>query len=97
MTAEAKDLGGAAEAMMRAISEIEGRYALRDYEVMGCLITVVAHAHACRVKDPTRNEAAIEDFLAEFKIQAAEWLRSAEVLQERRWRGLDGPGRVGHA
>lgn len=97
MTAEARDLGGAAEAMMRAISEIEGRYALGDYEVMGCLITVVAHAHACRVMDPARSEAAIEDFLAEFKIQAAEWLRSPEVLQERRRRGLDGPEQVGHA
>lgn len=28
---------------------------------------------------------------------AAEWLRSPEVLQERRRRGLDGPGQAGHA
>ncbi|MCG8595635.1 MAG: hypothetical protein MI785_14905 [Kiloniellales bacterium] len=97
MTAEAKDLGAAAAAMMTAISEIEGRYELRSSEVMGCLITVVAHAHACRVMDAARSEAAVEDFLAEFKIQAAEWLRSPDVLQERRRRGLDGPGQVGHA
>ena len=97
MTSEARDLGRAAAALMTAISEIEGRYELRDFEVMGCLITVVAHAHACRVRDPARNQAAIEDFVAEFKIQAAEWLLSPEVLQERRGRGLDGPGQVGHA